>query len=79
MTIASIVEELDAEIARLQQARKLLSNGSHLTGASLTVVSEAFSATKPVRRKKRAFSSEARQKMAEAQRKRWANQKKTTP
>jgi hypothetical protein len=73
MTIANIVEELDAEIARLQEVRKLLSNTSglavdgHVTGHS--------AATNKTRPRKRTLGPEARKKIAEAQRKRWAAQK----
>ena len=75
MTIANIVEKLDGEIALLQQARKLLSNGSRLDTAKLTAVVGKGS-VKSTRIKKRVLSPEARQKIAEAQRKRWAAQRK---
>ncbi len=75
MTIASIVEELDAEIVRLQQVRKLLSNGSRLDTAKLTAAAGKGSASSPCV-KKRILSPEARKRIAEAQRKRWAAVKK---
>jgi hypothetical protein len=66
MTIANIIEELDAEIARLQQVRALLSNGRGAgPGGSTGTV-----------RRKRVLSAEAREKIAAAQRKRWAAQKR---
>jgi hypothetical protein len=71
MTIASIVEELDAEILKLQQARKLLSNGSRLDTVKLTAAAGKGSASSP-QAKKRVLSPEARKRIAEAQRKRWA-------
>jgi hypothetical protein len=74
MTIASIVEELDAEIVRLQEARKLLSNGSRLGTAKLAVAAGKESA-KGSRTKKRVLSPEARKRIAEGQRKRWAASK----
>jgi hypothetical protein len=70
MSIAEIVKELDADIARLQQAKQLLSGLAR---------SASFSGARPGRpasKKKRALSAEARQRIAEAQRKRWAAQKK---
>lgn len=76
MTIEGIVQELDAEIARLQQVRKLLSNGSRLSPVGLAAVSQATSPNKAGRKKKRTLSPEARQRIAEAQRKRWATAKK---
>ncbi|HEY2471369.1 MAG TPA: hypothetical protein VGI45_26490 [Terracidiphilus sp.] len=68
MTIANIVDELDAEIARLHQVKKLLSNGSNVRPGNQV-------AKKSPGRKKRTLSAEARKKIAEAQRKRWAAQK----
>ncbi|HEY2467330.1 MAG TPA: hypothetical protein VGI45_05765 [Terracidiphilus sp.] len=73
MTIADIVEELDAEIARLEEARKLLSSTSSL--AMDGVVRGGSASAKQVRRKKRTLSPEARKRIADAQRKRWAAQK----
>jgi hypothetical protein len=71
MSIAEIVKDLDAEIARLQQAKQLLSGLAR---------SASFSGARPGRsassKKKRVLSAEARQRIAEAQRKRWAAQKK---
>lgn len=69
MSIANIIEELDAEIARLEEVRALVSNGRGLrmgTLASDSCVSN---------RKKRLLSREARKKISQARRKRWAAQK----
>ena len=65
MDTNQIVIELDREIARLRQARELLSNGGARGG-------------KPVEgdRIKRVLSPEAREKIAAAQRLRWAKSKK---
>jgi len=63
METTQILAEIDSEIRRLQNARALLAGTS----------------TKAVRtgtRKKRHLSAEARARIAEAQRKRWAKQKK---
>lgn len=71
MPIAEIVKELDAEIARLQQAKQLL------TGLAGNGSSSGTHPGRPVAgRKKRILSADARQRIAEAQRKRWAAQKK---
>jgi hypothetical protein len=56
-----ILTALDAEIARLQQARGLISRSA----ASTTIGAS----------KKRTLSPDARKKIAAAQRKRWAKQK----
>ena len=75
MAIVDILEELDAEIARLQQAKALLSNGKH-TGIVGPATAGSPGGSKGAARKKRTLSPEARQKIAEGQRKRWAAQKK---
>ncbi|HVZ84799.1 MAG TPA: hypothetical protein VG893_14080 [Terracidiphilus sp.] len=62
MSIESIVAEIDAEIARLTQVRTLL--------ASTGKVSAKLAA--PKTRKKRVLSPEARKRIADAQKKRWA-------
>ena len=68
MAITQIIAELDAEIARLEQVRKLLADGHNVHVAPHV-------AKKKAGRKKRTLSVEARKKIAEAQRKRWAAQK----
>jgi hypothetical protein len=63
MTLAGILSSIDSEIARLTQARALLSGlSTRDTAAPL--------------RKPRQLSAAARKKIAEAQRKRWAKLKK---
>lgn len=62
METTEILREIDSEIARLQQARELLSGGG--TGARVGR-----------RSGKRVLSPEARARIAAAQRKRWAKQK----
>jgi hypothetical protein len=68
MAIAEIIVEIDAEISKLEQAKKLLSNGRNLQLGNLTVKKSSGG-------KKRTLSPEARKRIAEAQRKRWAAQK----
>ena len=69
MTIESLLSSIDSEISRLQQARALLA-GVSKSGSSPKATS------KP--RRKRKLSAEARKRIADAQRKRWAAQKKKT-
>jgi hypothetical protein len=64
MMLEQILSAIDVEIARLKQARALLS------------VEPAKKATNSTIRKKRGMSTEGRKRIAEAQRKRWAAQKK---
>lgn len=72
MTIDSILAEIDAEIARLTQARKLLA------GAGKVAVAPTGAKAKTTAAKKtsaRVLSPEARKRIADAQRRRWAAQK----
>jgi hypothetical protein len=65
MSLLDILSTIDADISRLQQARALIaSDGTHTRGKK--------SATKA----KRKLSAEARKRIADGQRKRWAAQKK---
>jgi hypothetical protein len=66
MTIETILASIDSEIARLKQVRALLSGGGTKKVASAAPV-----------RKRRKLSAASRKKIADAQRKRWANQKAT--
>ena len=74
MRINEIVAALDDEISRLQQVRSLLAG----TKGSVThaATSFAFGANQAKPRERRHLSAEARERIAAAQRKRWAAQKK---
>jgi hypothetical protein len=69
MSRENIIAAIDEEISKLQQARKMLqsSGGSKLT-------SGITAGSKP--RGRRTLSAEARQRIAAAQKRRWAKQKK---
>ncbi len=73
MSIAEIMKELDAEIARLQKAKQLLSGIARNASFSGARLGRPASGNR-----KRVLSAEARQRIAEAQRKRWAAQKKAS-
>lgn len=66
----AILAAIDKEIAQLQQARNLLS-GTERRGAARGGMGNEL-----VVRKKRVLSPEARKRIADAQKKRWAAQKK---
>jgi len=70
MAIDNILAQIDSEIARLQQARKLLANISAIATRAGRKAAPARAASKP--RKKPRISAEGRKRIAEAQRKRWA-------
>lgn len=73
MTVATILENLDAEIGRLQQARALLTD---LDSPSPTSPRrgrpKGATTAKPPSPKKRTLSPEARARIAAAQKARWA-------
>lgn len=73
MAIESILAQIDAEIARLTQIRTLLAN----TGVAAKAVAPKAkkAAAKAKGKKRRVLSPEARKRIADAQRKRWAAQK----
>ena len=68
MGVSEILAQIDREIAQLQRARALLNGGS--TKAA------SFSATGKSARKKRRLTPEGRKRIAEAVKRRWAEQKK---
>jgi hypothetical protein len=69
MAIESILSQIDAEIARLNQVRSLLAG----SGSVQLPVGVGSSSTRT--RKKHVLSPEARKRIADAQRRRWAAQK----
>jgi len=73
MSIDSILLQIDSEIARLTQARSLLSSIGN-SSAGLSAVKSKSAPTK-AKGKKRVLSADARKRIADAQRKRWAAQK----
>lgn len=73
MEIEKILVAIDAEIARLKQARALLAPLGGSASKAVSAAKKAFVSAKP--RKKRVLSAEARKKIAEAQHRRWAKQK----
>jgi hypothetical protein len=83
MAIDNIIAQLDAEIARLEHVRNLLSATGKVE-AKITAVKgkptrktrgKAKAATKGKTGAKRILSPEARKAIADAQRRRWAAQK----
>lgn len=72
MATESIIAQIDAEIARLSQVRMLLAGTGEVSSAISGVKNPTLSSKK---RRKHVLSPEARAKIAEAQRRRWAAQK----
>jgi hypothetical protein len=72
MDVNSIIASLDAEIELLKQARAVLSGAE-----STNTTPKPVQATKPKKAAKRVLSPEARKRIADAQRKRWAAVKRS--
>jgi hypothetical protein len=70
MAIDSILAQIDSEIARLTQVRSLLAGSGSSKKTERKTRKTAGKA-----RKSRVLSPEARKRIADAQRKRWAAQK----
>ena len=76
MGVSEILVEIDHEIAQLQQARALLAGGVPAAAPKRA----AAVAIKPAKKgkKKRHLTPEGRKRIAEAVKRRWAEQKKAT-
>jgi hypothetical protein len=74
MDYQSIVQYLDEEIAKLEQAKGVLKLKGNVVATVQATAGRKRAGRKP---KKRVMSEEARARIAEAQRQRWARAKKT--
>jgi len=70
--VSEIIAQIDREIAQLQKARALLS-GNQASGTK-----KVAPATKKPGKKKRNLTPEGRKRIAEAVKRRWAEQKKSS-
>jgi hypothetical protein len=70
--VSEILAQIDREIAQLQQARTLLAGGP----AAAPKKAVAAPAAKKTAKKKRNLTPEGRKRIAEAVKRRWAEQKK---
>lgn len=82
MEVSRILQEIDAQIAKLQQARQLLSGdavkvskGPGRPKGSKNAAKPAAAAPKSVSRKRK-LSPEGRKRIAEAMKRRWAERRK---
>ena len=76
MTTKNMITAIDAEIARLQLARELLMGEPAATTGGAVKKGAKKKATEKAARVPRVLSPEARERIAAAQRKRWAAAKK---
>lgn len=70
--VSEILVQIDREIVKLQQARNLLVEGTGRTSKK----SASTPTAKKTRKKKRNLTPEGRKRIAEAVKRRWAEQKK---
>jgi hypothetical protein len=80
MANESILSLIEAEIAKLMQVRALLANTGKVAAKASKFVERKNKTAAPVKgktkvKKERVLSPEARKRIADAQRKRWAAQK----
>jgi hypothetical protein len=73
--VSEILLQIDHEIAQLQRARALLASSFGATHKKVAATPAAKKTYK--KRKKRHLSPEGRKRIAEAVKRRWAEQKKT--
>jgi len=78
LEVNRILAEIDAQIAKLQQARALLAGSSAAPAVKKAVgrPRKSSSTSTKATPKKRILSPEARKRIAEAQKKRWAETRK---
>ncbi len=79
MEVSRIIAEIDAQIAKLQQARQLLSGADAVkrSGPGRPKGSKNTASTTSPTPKKRKLSPEGRKRIADAMKRRWAERKKT--
>ncbi len=75
MAIMNVIKQIDAEIARLQEARALLSQGGAPKKQGIGQAKNSPAVIGASVPKKRNLSPEGRARIAEAVRKRWLRQK----
>jgi len=73
--VSEILVQIDQEIAQLQRARALLASGFGATHKKVAAAPAAPKIAKK-RKKKRHISPEGRKRIADAVKRRWAEQKK---
>ena len=79
MEVSRIIDEIDAQIAKLQQARALLADTNAQTlrrGAGRPKSSKTAAAPAAASTRKRKLSPEGRKRIADAMKKRWAERRK---
>ena len=84
MALADVIGQIDAEIAKLQQAKALLSGAAPVKSGrgrpkgSKNASTIAAAAAPAVKKRKRTLSPEGRKAIADAMKRRWAERRKQT-
>ncbi len=78
MEVKKILEQIDVEIAQLRYVRALLAGKPVPAAKRNTAAEPAAMKTAKKRKKKRNLSPQGRKRIAEAVRRRWAEQKKAS-
>ncbi len=76
MEVKRILDEIDAQISKLQQARALLAGTTAPAGRGRPKGSKSAAAAPSAAPRKRKLSAEGRRRIAEAMKKRWAERRK---
>ena len=76
MGVSEILLQIDSEIAQLQQARALLAGSPVKATKKAAAAPSAVKPAKKGAKKKRNLTPEGRKRIAEAVKRRWAEQKK---
>ncbi len=76
MDTTSIIQEIDSQISRLEQAKAILSATAAKKSPSRPKQTQPVFKTVAIESTKRVLSAEAKAKIAEAQRARWAKSKR---
>ena len=90
MALSDVLEHIDSEIARLQQARALLSGMTEAVpavkgkrgrpkGSKNTAAASEPETGTPAKKAKRKISPEGRKAIADAMKRRWAERRKQSP
>jgi hypothetical protein len=74
--VKRILDEIDAQISKLQQARALLAGTTAPAGRGRPKGSKSAAAAPSAAPRKRKLSAEGRRRIAEAMKKRWAERRK---
>ncbi len=77
MDVSRIIQEIDSQIAKLQQAKALLTGSTHVAKPGRGRPKGSKNAPKTAGKRTRTLSAEGRKRIADAMKRRWAERRKT--